>query len=346
MLVEKLSLPTHKHSNPYYIQWLNDGGKIRVSRSVHVPFSIGAYSDYVDCDVVPMEACSLLLGRPWQYDTDSLHHGRSNNYSLMFKGQKIIIHPMTPEQIVKDDLARAVKTAKEQKPSPSNSDKSEVKLNAPIVLATHDDFDDIRDAHLPCYALVCSSVLVSLDDAPSLDIPPAVANLLHEYTDVFPKDLPPGLPPLHGIEHHIDLIPGAQLPNRAPYRTNPDGAKEIQCQVQALLDKGYIRESLSPCSVPVLLVPKKDGSWRMCVNCRAINNITICYRYPIPCLDDMIDELSGAILFTKIDLRSGYHQIRMKLGDEWKTAFKTKFGLYEWLVMPFDLIKLPALLCA
>jgi hypothetical protein len=92
------------------------------------------------------------------------------------------------------------------------------------------------------------------------DIPPAITKLLQDFADVFPKDLPPGLPPIRGIEHQIDLIPGAQLPNRAPYRTNPDETKDIQRQVQALLDKGYILESLSPCSVPVLLVPKKDGT--------------------------------------------------------------------------------------
>src|SRR6266542_988283 len=108
-MVSKLGLQTSPHPQPYYIQWFNNSGKIKVARLVRVHFAIGSYHDYIDCDVVPMQACSMLFGKPWQYDKDTLHHGKSNQYSFMHNEKKLVLHPMSPDAILKDEIARACK---------------------------------------------------------------------------------------------------------------------------------------------------------------------------------------------------------------------------------------------
>ena len=178
--------------------------------------------------------------------------------------------------------------------------------------------NDVKNAfytNQPIFVLLYKEACFNANELDE-SLPSVVVSLLQEYEDVFPNDVPSGLPPIRGIEHQTDFVLGARIPNRLAYRSNLEETKELQRHVEELLTKGHVRESMSPCAVPELLVSKKDGTWRMCVDCRAINNITVKYRHPIPRLDDMLDELHGSCVFTKIDLKSGYHQIRMKEGDE------------------------------
>ncbi|GKE57986.1 putative nucleotidyltransferase, ribonuclease H, partial [Tanacetum coccineum] len=266
------------------------GGEVKVSKHVHVLFSIGnTYTNNVWCDVVPMDACHLLLGRPWEYDCDITHNGRTNTYSFLFGGVKITLMPNKPKEVI-------------SKPTDT--------------LLTLSQFEYELEMGDGVFVLIGKKV------AKDSEIPKAMIPLLEEFSDVFPDELPDGLPPLRDIQHHIDLEPG---------------------QVEELVSKGHVRESMSPCAVPPLLNPKKDGTWHMCVDSRAINKITMRYRFPIPRLDDLLNQISGATIFTKLDLKSGYYQICLRTGDEWKTAFKTREGLYEWLVMPFGLSNAPSL---
>ncbi|GJR92813.1 putative reverse transcriptase domain-containing protein [Tanacetum coccineum] len=165
--------------------------------------------------------------------------------------------------------------------------------------------------------------------------------IVKNFPEVFPEDLP-GLPHTRQVEFHIDLVPGAAPVARAPYRLAPSEMKELADQLQELSDKGFIRPSSSPWGAPVLFVKKKDGSLRMCIDYRELNKLTVKNRYPLPRIDDLFDQLQGSSVYSKIDLRSGYHQLRVREEDISKTAFRTRYGHYEFQVMPFGLTNAPA----
>ncbi|GKC79548.1 putative reverse transcriptase domain-containing protein [Tanacetum coccineum] len=165
---------------------------------------------------------------------------------------------------------------------------------------------------------------------------PTVRNFLED----FPEDLP-GLPPTRQVEFQIDLVPGAAPVARAPYRLAPTELQELSTQLQELSDKGFIRPNSSPWGAPVLFVKKKDGSFRMCIDYRELNKLTMKNRYPLPIIDDLFDQLQGLRVYSNIDLRSGYHQLRVREEYIPKTAFKTRYGHYEFQVMPFGLTNAP-----
>ncbi|XP_056854340.1 uncharacterized protein LOC130503799, partial [Raphanus sativus] len=226
-MVKKLGLQVQKHPKPYRLQWLNEQGEMRVSDQVVVPITIGRYEDEILCDVIPMEASHILLGRPWQSDRHVIHDGFTNKHSFEFRGKKTVLVPLTPKEVQEDQLHL-------QK-------KKEIELETDLnkqhsFYAKQGDVKRILYSQNSILLLVFKeSLLTTTDHTP--DHPSELVSLLREYADVFPEDSSNGLPPVRGIEHQIDFVPGSTLPNRPAYRTNPVETRELQRQVEELMEK-------------------------------------------------------------------------------------------------------------
>ncbi|GJY98032.1 RNA-directed DNA polymerase [Tanacetum coccineum] len=259
-MVEKLGMKTEDHPEPYQLTWLKKGNIVKVSKRCLVLFSIGKnYKDKVWCEVIPMDAAHILLGRPWQFDRKTKHDGFQNTYSFKKDGVNITLVPF---------------------------DSRQTQVEGSNLFMKKTDFEGLMKTSPYVFTLVVVEENEIISEAP-LQVQP----LLREFADVIPNDIPPGLPAMRDIQHCIDFIPGFVNPNKPAYRMNPKEFAELQRQVTELLEKGLIRESMSSCAVPALLVPKHGGTFRMCIDSRAVKKITIKYHFPIPRLDDLLDQL-------------------------------------------------------
>ena len=232
-----------------------------------------------------MKVAHIILGHPQLYDQNMHHCGKENTYSFMFKNQKVVLKSMTIVEMGKYQIQKSTKVTEDMKSS--------------LHILTKKKFQHKSKENGVIYVVIMKEVgNISF-------ITKKVAELLNDFLDIAPVDIPSELPPLYNIKHSIDFILGSQLPNLPAYCMNLIEYAELKRQVEELLSKGFIHESLSPCVVLALLTSKKDGSWCMCVNSHIMNRIIIKYQFPIPQLDDMLDMMVGSCIFSKIDLKSG-----------------------------------------
>jgi hypothetical protein len=309
---KKLKLETIAHPKPYPLGWICDNAKLHVTRRCKLRFSITAnFLDEVEIDVIPLDICGIVLGIPYLYDRRTIFHRHENKYHLFKNGVEYIVRAHTKKlnlSLVNDgQMKRLVNASKN------------------FVLLMIKPKDNVE-----------KETFQGCDEKLKSDL----YEVVNQYDKMFQE--PKGLPPKMGIQHEIQLQQDCPLPKIDMYGMSVMENAEIKKQIQELLDKGVIIPSISSCGSPIVLVPKKYGTWCMCVDFRALNKIMVKNWYPLPRIDCLLDQLKDAKYFTKLDLRSGYHQIRIVEGDTWKTDFKTNQGFFEWRVMPFGLCNAPA----
>lgn len=295
---------------------LANGSYQPVHRTVKaVPFSAGSdYTEDLHFTVTDI-TYDIILGLPWL---------ESGNKQVDWKKRKIsFIHDATPVTL---EAGRPSKRALKQEFGDRLLNSVQMKK--------------ILKKKQPVFQVVPD---VTPEFSPNLAAESERCDKLRtEFSDVFPQDLPAHLPPDRGMPFNIETIPGATPVNRPIYRLSPTELDELRRTLDDLLAKGFIRPSSSPWGAPVLFAPKKDGGLRFCIDYRGLNKQTVKNAYPLPRADDLIDQLHGAKIFSKVDLRSGYWQIPISAEDVTKTAFRTRYGHFEWLVLPFGLTNAPA----
>lgn len=268
---------------------------------------LGQFQTSVAPTVVPISGYDLILGRSWLKKVKPLFMWDTGHTLIKSKGRE---YDILPASLGAPSNGIAVVSAKEYVKTSSSDD------DLFVILASEKQGETSSD--------------------------PRIQKLLAEFSDVFPKELPNELPPSRNVDFEIELEPGQPPPSRPTYRLTSEELAELRSTLDDLLSRGFIQPSVSPYGAPILFVKKKDGSRRMVIDYRLLNKITVKNKYPLPRIDELLDQLAGAKVFTKLDLMSGYHQIRVKASDVPKTAFRTRYGHYEFRVLPFGLTNAPA----
>lgn len=335
-LASKLRLKTSK-VDPITVKMANGSLETQNLATYRVPLKIGPYFGRLDFTLLPLHGYDIILGQPWLRKNKAIINCDDNVVTILHHGRRITFTP---------NATPGCNTTRQRYQQGESSMVNAAQLSRLIHQghAVFAAFVSFPDPDIPTDSPDNpSETLASItQDDPHDPATKLRIAILEEFADVFPKELPSGLPPARDVDHQIDLEPGHSPPFRPIYRLSYKELAELRKQLQELLAQGHIRPSKSPYGAPILFVTKKDGSMRMCIDYRALNKITIKNRYPLPRTDELLDQLHGAKVFSKIDIRSAYYQVRIAECDVEKTAFRTRYGHFEFLVMPFGLTNAPA----